>query len=79
MSGDGGSSGPLFVLATRLYVHYKFKTRKTFNPEAALIDDQYAREVLQQVRAIPDARLKELADEFALHRFPGMADLEFAL
>lgn len=75
MSGNRDSSGPLFVLATRLYVHFKFKTRKTFNPQAALIDDEYAREVLQQVRAVPDLRLKAIADEFEQHRFPAMTEM----
>ena len=65
------SDAPLFVLATRLYVHYKFKTRKSFEPQAVLIDDAYAREVLAQVRAVPDARLKEIADRFEAARFPG--------
>lgn len=65
------SEAPLFVLATRLYVHYKFKTRRTFEPQAALIDDAYAREVLALVRAVPDAKLKEMADRFEAVRFPG--------
>jgi hypothetical protein len=60
---------PAFVLATRLFVHYKFKTRKTFDPSATLIDDAYAREVLGMVRAIPDARLAQMADAFELARF----------
>jgi hypothetical protein len=63
------SGAPVFVLATRLFVHYKFKTRKTFDPSATLVDDAYAREVLAAVRAVPDARLKELADTFELARF----------
>jgi hypothetical protein len=63
------SGASVFVLATRLFVHYKFKTRKAFDPSATLVDDAYAREVLSQVRAIPDARLKQLADAFELARF----------
>ena len=66
------SEAPLFVMATRLFVHYKFKTRKTFDPSAMLIDDAYAREVLAQVRAIPDARLKGMADAFERGRFGGI-------
>ena len=66
------SNAPLFVLATRLFVHYKFKTRKTFDPSATLIDDAYAREVLAAVRAIPDARLKQMADLFEAARFGGV-------
>lgn len=64
------SEAPLFVLATRLFVHYKFKTRKAFDPSATLVDDAYAREVLAQVRAVRDARLKEIADRFEAARFP---------
>ena len=64
------SDAPQFVLATRLYVHYKFKARKTFNPQAALIDDDYAREVLSEVRASGDAKLLEMADHFEAARFP---------
>ena len=67
------SEAPLFVLATRLFVHYKFKTRKAFDPSATLIDDAYAREVLASVRAIPDARLKQLADAYELARFGSIA------
>lgn len=67
------SEAPMFVLATRLFVHYKFKTRKAFDPSATLIDDAYAREVLAQVRAVPDARLKALADAFEAARFGGAA------
>ncbi len=63
------SDAPQFVLATRLYVHYKFKARKTFNPQAALIDDDYAREVLTDVRASGDVTLLELADHFEAVRF----------
>lgn len=72
MSGkaSAGDTGPLFVLATRLYVHYKFKTRTTFNPEAALIDDGYACEVLAQVRTTRDKALLEMADRFEAARFP---------
>jgi len=66
-----GDTGPLFVLATRLYVHYKFKTRSTFSPDAALIDDDYAREVLALVRATGDKTLLEMADRFEAGRFPG--------
>ena len=64
------SDAPQFVLATRLYVHYKFKARKTFNPQAALIDDDYAREVLNDVRACSDPTLLQLADHFEAARFP---------
>lgn len=73
MSGDGSagdSNGPLFVLATRLYVHYKFKTRKSFDPSAALIDDDYAHEVLTLVRAVKDHKLFEMANAFEQMRFP---------
>ena len=72
MSANGSahdSDTPLFVLSTRLFVHYKFKTRKTFDPSATLIDDAYAHEVLAMVRAIPDARLQQLADAFEIARF----------
>ncbi|MGH8481654.1 MAG: hypothetical protein ACRES8_04255 [Nevskiaceae bacterium] len=69
---DHDSEAPLFVLATRLFVHYKFKTRKTFDPSATLIDDAYAREVLALARAIPDARLKAIADLFETARFGGI-------
>jgi len=76
-----GDTGPLFVLATRLYVHYKFKTRSTFSPEAALIDDDYAREVLALVRATGDKTLVQMADRFEAGRFPGRAvqSLDLAL
>ena len=67
---DRGES--LFAIATRLYVHYKFKTRKTFDPSATLIDDAYARQVLATVRAIADARLKQMADLFEAARFGGV-------
>ena len=60
----------LFVLATKLYVHFRFKTRTGFSPQAALADDDYAREILAQVRAVPDARLQEMADRFEAARFP---------
>ena len=68
-----GDTGPLFVLATRMYVHYKFKTRKEFSAEAALIDDDYAREVLGLIRLTRDPRLLEMADRFEAARFPGAA------
>ena len=71
MTANAGDGSPLFVLATRLYVHYKFKSRNTFSPEAALIDDAYAREVLAQVRVFKDKTLQELADRFEEARFPG--------
>jgi hypothetical protein len=71
---NAGDTGPLFVLATRMYVHYKFKTRSTFSPEAALIDDDYAREVLQQVRITRDKALLEMADRFEAARFPAAAE-----
>ncbi len=67
---SAGDTGPLFVLATRMYVHYKFKTRSTFSAEAALIDDDYAQEVLAQVRATRDKALLEMADRFEAARFP---------
>lgn len=67
------SESPLFVLATRLYVHYKLKARKTFNPQAALIDDDYAREVLTRVRAMGDLSLLEMAERFEAARFPAGA------
>jgi hypothetical protein len=72
MSGkaNAGDTGPLFVLATRMYVHYKFKTRSTFSAEAALIDDYYAQEVLAKVRATRDKALVEMADRFEAARFP---------
>jgi len=81
-NAKAGDTGPLFVLATRLYVHYKFKSRNTFSPEAALIDDDYAREVLQQVRAVKDKTLLEMADRFEAARFPASkppAALDLAL
>ena len=70
---SAGDTGPLFVLATRMYVHYKFKTRKEFSAEAALIDDDYAREVLAQVRLTRDPKLMEMADRFEAARLPGAA------
>ena len=72
MSGkaNAGDTGPLFVLATRMYVHYKFKTRSAFSAEAALIDDDYALEVLAKVRATKDKALLEMADRFEAARFP---------
>ena len=75
MSGktSAGDTGPLFVLATRMYVHYKFKTRKEFSAEAALIDDDYAREVLGLVRQTRDPKLLEMADRFEAARLPGDA------
>ena len=66
-----GDTGPLFVLATRMYVHYKFKTRKEFSAEAALIDDDYAREVIGLVRLTRDPKLLDMADRFEAARFPG--------
>ena len=75
MSGNrnAGDTGPLFVLATRLYVHYKFKTRTSFSPEATLVDDDYAREVLARVRVTRDRTLLEMADRFEAARFPSGA------
>jgi hypothetical protein len=76
MSGNNAahdSDAPLFVLATRLFVHYKFKTRKTFDPSATLIDDAYAREVLATVRAIPDPKLHEMANAYETARFGEVA------
>ena len=70
----GGDSSPLFLLATRLFVHYKFKTRVKFDAHAALTDDDYARDVLKQVRAHDDATLQELADRFEAGRFPEGAE-----
>lgn len=70
---NAGDTGPLFVLATRMYVHYKFKTRKEFSAEAALIDDDYAREVLGQVRLTRDPKLLDMADRFEAARFPAGA------
>jgi len=70
---NAGDSQPLFVLATRMYVHYKFKTRNTFSAEATLIDDAYAREVLKQVRITRDKSLLEMADRFEAARFPAAA------
>jgi hypothetical protein len=68
-SSESGDDAPLFVLASRLYVHYKFKARKSINPQAMLIDDAYAREVLAQVRTVKDARLQEMALRFEHARF----------
>ena len=72
------SDSPLFVLATRLFVHYKFKTRQVFEPAATLIDDDYAREVLEKVRAAGDVQLRQLADRFEAARFPKGAALPAA-
>jgi len=72
-SSDGGDETPLFVLASRLYVHYKFKTRKSINPQAMLIDDAYAREVVALVRGVKDVRLQEMAARFERARFGGPA------
>jgi hypothetical protein len=68
----------LFVLVTRLYVHYKFKTREVFEPAAVLLDDDYAREVLHRVRAVADAQLQEMAARFEAARFPRGAALPAA-
>jgi hypothetical protein len=70
-SSEGGDESPLFVLASRLYVHYKFKARKSINPQAMLIDDDYAREVLAQVRGVKDAKLQDMATRFERARFGG--------
>ena len=67
------SGASVFVLATRLFVHYKFKTRKSIDPSAMLVDDAYAREVLAQARAIPDKRLQGIANLFEVARFGGIA------
>jgi len=72
-SSKSDSNAPPFVLATRLYVHYKFKTRQTFEPATTLTDDQYAREVLKRVRAVGDVKLREMADRFEAVRFPSAA------
>ena len=74
MSGKGkADSNSLFVLATRMYVHYKFKTRKSFDPSAALVDDAYAHEVLALVRSVKDSRLDEMARSFEQGRFGELA------
>lgn len=70
-SSESGDEAPLFVLASRLYVHYKFKTRKSINPQAMLIDDAYAREVLAQVRLVKDVKLHDMAARFEQVRFGG--------
>ena len=70
-SSESGDETPLFVLASRLYVHYKFKTRKPINPQAMLIDDDYAREVVAEVRRVNDARLQDMATRFEHARFGG--------
>lgn len=72
-SSESGDESPLFVLASRLYVHYKFKARKSINPQAMLIDDDYAREVLAQVRQVKDVKLHEMAARFERARFGGAA------
>ena len=74
MSGNGkADSNALFVLATRMYVHYKFKTRKSFDPSAALVDDAYAHEVLALVRSVKDSKLDEMARSFEQGRFGKLA------
>ena len=73
MHGMSGSNGPLFVLATRLYVHYKFKTRTSIDLRSAINDDDYARDVLRRARAIPDRKMQDLADRFEAVRFPAAA------
>lgn len=74
MSGKGkADSNSLFVLATRMYVHYKFKTRKSFDPSAALVDDAYAHEVLALVRSTKDSKLDEMARTFEQGRFGKLA------
>ena len=77
-SSEGGDESPLFVLASRLYVHYKFKARKSINPQAMLIDDDYAREVLAQVRMVKDVKLHEMAARFERARFGGAAPAQKA-
>lgn len=72
-SSESGDESPLFVLASRLYVHYKFKARKSINPQAMLIDDDYAREVLAQIRGFKDTKLHEMAARFERARFGGPA------
>jgi len=72
-SSESGDETPLFVLASRLYVHYKFKTRKSIDPQAMLIDDDYAREVVAQVRRVNDAKLHDMAARFEQARFGGGA------
>lgn len=70
-SGSAGASdAPPFVLATRLFVHYKFKTRRSFDPARVLRDDAYAREVLEHARSTGDRALREMADRFEAVRFP---------
>ena len=63
------NEAPLFVLATRLYVRYRFKTHKTIDPQFMLVSDDYARAVLKQVREAKDATLDELAARFEAARF----------
>lgn len=70
-SSEGSEDMPLFVLATRLYVRFKFKTRRSFDPQRVLVDDAYAREVLMLVRATRDAPLLAMADRFERARFGG--------
>jgi hypothetical protein len=72
-SSESGDDSPLFVLASRLYVHYKFKTRKSINPQAMLSDDDYAREVVAQVRLVKDPKLQDMAARFERARFGGAA------
>jgi len=69
----GGDASPLFLLATRLFVHYKFKTRNTFDASAALVDDDYARDMLKKIRIVQDPTLLKMADEFEEARFAGSA------
>lgn len=65
------SNAPLFVISTRLFAYYRFRTRNTFDVPAAMQDDDYARDVLRMVRAVPDAKLQAFADQFELQRFTG--------
>lgn len=60
---------PLFAAASRMFVHYKFKTRMTFDAQRLLRDDDYARNVLVRVRAVGDRKLDEMAHRFELERF----------
>jgi hypothetical protein len=61
---------PVFVHATRLYVHYRFKTHQEFDVHRAVRDEPYARELLYKARAAGDPQLQQLADRFEAVRFP---------
>lgn len=72
-SSQEGGAAPLFVLATRMYVRYKFKMRRNFDPQRVLADDAYAREVVTLVRNTRDSQLLAMADRFELARFGSLA------